>query len=63
MAIDAREPERKDGPGAAGPGVLYDPPLTGHSSAAEVVLSYLRDQVAAIARRAWMVRREYQLMP
>ena len=58
MAIDAREPERKHGPGAADPGVLHDTPLTGHLSAAEVVLSYLRDQVAAIARYDPLVRRD-----
>lgn len=56
MATDARELERKHGPGAAGPGVLPDPPLTGHSSAAEVVLSYLRDEVATIARYDPQVR-------
>jgi hypothetical protein len=50
MATDAGEIDRKRGPGASGPSVLHDPPLTRHSSAAEVVLSYLRDQVVAIAR-------------
>lgn len=35
-----------------------DPPLTWHSSAAEVVLSYLSDQVAAIARYDPMIRRD-----
>ena len=58
MATDAGEIERKHGPGAAGPGELPDPPLTGHSSAAEVVLSYLRDQAAAIARCDPLVRRD-----
>jgi CHAD domain-containing protein len=33
-------------------------PLTRHSSAAEVVLSYLRDQVAAIAHYDSLVRRD-----
>jgi CHAD domain-containing protein len=33
-------------------------PLTTHSTAAEVVLSYLRDQVAAIARNDPLVRRD-----
>ena len=47
MAADARELEQK-----------HDPPLTGHSSAAEVVLSYLRDHVAAIARCDPLVRRD-----
>ncbi len=56
MATDARELERKRGPGAAGPDVPPDPPLTGHSSAAEVVLAYLRDEVAAIARYDPQVR-------
>lgn len=58
MATDARELERKHGPGAASAGVRHDPPLTGHSSAAEVVLSYLRDEVAAIARYDPLVRRD-----
>jgi len=58
MATDARGLERNPGPGGAGPGVLPDPPLTRHSSAAEVVLSYLRDQVAAIARYDPLVRRD-----
>ncbi len=53
MTTDARELEREHGPG-----VLTDPPLTGHSSAAEVVLSYLRDEVAAIARYDPLVRRD-----
>src|SRR5215469_11068317 len=35
-----------------------DAPLTRHSSAAEVVLSYLRDQVAAISRYDPLVRRD-----
>ena len=60
MTTDAREIERKHGPGAAGPGALPDPPLTGHSSAAEVVLSYLRDQAAAIARCDPLVRQADQ---
>src|ERR1700722_12766688 len=47
MAADARELEQK-----------HDPPLTGHSSAAEVVLSYLRDHVAASARCDPLVRRD-----
>jgi CHAD domain-containing protein len=51
MAADARESDRKDDPGAAGPSVRDDPPLTRHSSAAEVVLSYLRDQVARKAAK------------
>ena len=38
--------------------MLHDPPLTGHSSAAEVVLCYLRDQVQAIARCDPLVRRD-----
>ena len=38
--------------------MLHDPPLTGHSSAAEVVLCYLRDQVEAIARCDPLVRRD-----
>ena len=38
--------------------MLHDPPLTGHSSAAEVVLWYLRDQVEAIARCDPLVRRD-----
>ncbi len=58
MATDAREIERKRGPGAAGPGALHDPRLTRHSSAGEAVLSYLRDQVAAIARCDPLVRRD-----
>ena len=58
MPADARESERNDDPGAAGPGVLHNPPLTGHSSAAEVVLSHLRGQVAAIARYDPLVRRD-----
>ena len=37
---------------------MTDPQLTRHSSAAEVVLSYLRDQVAAIARYDPLVRRD-----
>ena len=49
-------PERKRDPGAAGLGVLPDPPLTGHSSAAEVVLCYLRDEVATIVRNDPLVR-------
>ncbi|HTZ23315.1 MAG TPA: CHAD domain-containing protein, partial [Streptosporangiaceae bacterium] len=58
MVTDAREIERKHGPGAAGPGALPGPPLTRHSSAAEVVLSYLHDQVAAIARHDALVRQD-----
>jgi CHAD domain-containing protein len=58
MVTDAREIERKHGPGATGPGALPGPPLTRHSSAAEVVLSYLRDQVAAIARHDALVRQD-----
>ncbi len=58
MATDAREIERKHDPGTAGPGARHDPPLTRHSSAAEVVLAYLRDQVAAIARYDPLVRRD-----
>ena len=50
MATVAREIQRKHDSGAASPGVPDDQPLSGHSSAAEVVLSYLRDQVASIAR-------------
>ena len=57
MATAPREIGRKHGSGAAGPGLLHDPPLTGHSSAAEVVLCYLRDQVEAIARCDPLVRR------
>ena len=53
VTTDARELEPKNGPG-----VLHHPPLTGHSSAAEVVLSYLRDEVAAIARYEPLVRRD-----
>jgi CHAD domain-containing protein len=40
------------------PGLPPGPPLTRHSSAAEVVLSYLRDQVAAIERYDPLVRRD-----
>ena len=58
MATDAREIDRKHDSGAAGPGVLHDPPLTRHPSAAEVVLAYLRDQAAAIARYDPLVRRD-----
>jgi hypothetical protein len=58
MASDARESERKDDPGAPGRSVLHEPPLAGHSSAAEVVPAYLRDQVAAIARYDPLVRRD-----
>jgi CHAD domain-containing protein len=58
MATDAEEIDRKHDPGAAGPRVLHDPPLTRHSSAAEVVLAYLRDQVAAIARYDPLIRRD-----
>lgn len=58
MATDARDIGRKHDPSAAETGVLHDPPLTRHSSAAEVVLSYLSDQVAAIARCDPLVRRD-----
>ena len=58
MATDVRETERKRGPGAAAPRGSYDPPLHGHSSAGEVVLSYLHDQVAAITRYDPLVRRD-----
>jgi CHAD domain-containing protein len=58
MATGAREIERKRGPGRAGSGLPHNPPLTRRSSAAEVVLSYLRDQVAAIARCDPLVRRD-----
>jgi CHAD domain-containing protein len=58
MATHAGETGRKHDPGAAGPSGLDDPPLTRHSSAAEVVLSYLRDQTAAIARYDPLVRRD-----
>ena len=47
MATIVRETERK-----------YDPPLTRRSPAAEVVLAYLRDQVAAISRYDPLVRRD-----
>ena len=39
-------------------GAPHEPPLTRHSPAADVVLSYLRDQVAAISRYDPQVRRE-----
>jgi hypothetical protein len=39
-------------------GLPSDRPLTRYSSAAEVVLSYLCDQVAAIARYGPLVRRD-----
>jgi inorganic triphosphatase YgiF len=39
-------------------GAAHEPPLTRHSSAAEVVLAYLRDQVAAISRYDPLVRRD-----
>jgi CHAD domain-containing protein len=58
MATDARELGRKHVPEAAGACVGHDRPLTRHSSAAEVVLSYLRDEVAAIARYDPLVRRD-----
>jgi CHAD domain-containing protein len=58
MATDARETGRTYDPSAAGTGGLHDPPLTRHSSAAEVVLSYLSDQAAAIARCDPLVRKD-----
>src|ERR1700761_3391697 len=58
MATDAGEIGRKHDSGAAGPSVLHDPQLTRHPSAAEVVLAYLRDQAAAIARYDPLVRRD-----
>ena len=39
-------------------GAAHEPPLTRHSPAAEVVLAYLRDQVAAISRYDPLVRRD-----
>ena len=45
-------------PARPGVSILPDPPLTRHSTAAEVVLSYLRDQAAAIARCHPLVRRD-----
>ena len=56
MGANARDTERNHDPGAAGPGARRDLPLTSHSSAADVVLGYLGDQVAAIARHDPLVR-------
>ncbi len=39
-------------------GATHEPPLTRHSPAAEVVLAYLREQVAAISRYDPQVRRD-----
>ena len=58
MATAAREIDRKHGPGAAGPRARHDAPLSSHSSGAEVVLSYISDQVAAIARYDLLVRKD-----
>ena len=65
MATVAPETERKYEPAAGGTAApdaagaaREPPPLTRHSSAAEVVLGYVRDQVAAISRYDPLVRRD-----
>ena len=54
MATVVREIERKYDPAAA----AREPPLTARSSAGQVVLAYIRDQVAAISRYDPLVRRD-----
>jgi inorganic triphosphatase YgiF len=65
VATVARETERKYEPAAGGTAALdaagavrEPPPLTRHSSAAEVVLGYVRDQVATVSRYDPLVRRD-----
>jgi CHAD domain-containing protein len=53
VATVVREIERKYDPAAA----AQEPPLTARSTAGQVVLAYMRDQVAAISRYDPLVRR------
>ena len=53
-----REVERIYDPAAAATPALEQLPLTGHSPAGEVVLAYVRGQVAAISRYDPLVRRD-----
>jgi CHAD domain-containing protein len=57
MATVVREIERKYDP-AAGGTAAQEQPLTRHSLAGEVVLAYLRDQMAAISHYGPLVRRD-----